>query len=77
MTSSETANSLWGIYNLTGKETLSWYEFAKNIVAKMNLESPPEIKPQLTKDYPFKAPRPLNSRLLGEKIKIFTGLPQS
>ena len=77
MTPIETAHSMWGIYNLTGKEMLSWYEFAQKIVAQMNLDSPPKIKPQLTKDYPFKAPRPLNSRLSGEKIKIFTGLPQS
>ena len=73
----EAAHPIWGVYNLTGKEILSWYDFAKKIVAQMNLNSPPEIKPQLTKDYPFKAPRPLNSRLSGEKIKIFTGLPQS
>ena len=76
MTPIQTAHSIWGIYNLTGKEMLSWYEFAQKIVAQMNLDSPPEIKPQLTKDYPFKAPRPLNSRLSGEKIKIFTGSHQ-
>lgn len=77
MTPVKTADSTWGIYNLTGKETLSWYEFAQKIVAQMKLDSPPEIKPQLTKDYPFKAPRPLNSQLSGEKIKIFTGRSQT
>ena len=76
MTPTQSAEPLWGIYNLTGKETLSWYAFAQKIVTQMKLTSPPKIKPQLTKDYPFKAPRPLNSRLSGEKIKIFTGLPQ-
>lgn len=52
----------YGIYHGVNEGYCSWYEFAKAIFEKARIEI--KINPITTEDYPTKAKRPLNSRLL-------------
>ncbi len=52
----------YGIYHGVNEGYCSWYEFAKTIFEKSGIEI--NISPISTKEYPTKAARPLNSRLL-------------
>ena len=63
-----------GIYHFCGKPFISWYDFAKSIFKQASYEV--EIKPLLSKDYPTKAKRPLNSRMDCNKIKKVFGISQ-
>lgn len=61
-----------GVYNLTGAETCSWYEFAQGIFSFAEEQNYPlklkKLMPILSRDYPVAAKRPLNSRLSQKKI---------
>jgi dTDP-4-dehydrorhamnose reductase len=60
-----------GLYHMTAAGQTSWYEFAKRIVETV----PPEerrlkrILPIKTKDYAYKAQRPLNSVMSNSKLQ--------
>jgi dTDP-4-dehydrorhamnose reductase len=62
-----------GLYHMTAAGQTSWYEFAKRIVETV----PPEerrlkrILPIKTKDYAYKAQRPLNSVMANNKAYAF------
>lgn len=56
----------YGTYHLTNEGTCSWYEFAQTIFKLSNINI--VLVPILTKNYPTKAKRPLNSRL--DKTKL-------
>ena len=65
-------NASWGIYNYTGKDKVSWYEFAKRIfeinqIINTSYKSP-NIKESFTKDTKFRALRPAYSMLDNDKI---------
>tara|TARA_B100001027_G_scaffold199922_1_gene158947 strand:- start:10167 stop:11048 length:882 start_codon:yes stop_codon:yes gene_type:complete len=65
-------NASWGIYNYSGKDKVSWYEFAKRIFVinqriNTNYKSP-NIKQSFSKDIEFKALRPAYSILDNDKI---------
>ncbi len=69
--------NLYGIYHLTGKKYISWYQFALEIIDNLKKNSPASLRvkkvnPIKTKDYNYKAIRPLNSRLNCDKVqKVF------
>ena len=65
-------NASWGIYNYTGKDKVSWYEFAKRIfeinrIINTSYKSP-KIKESFTKDSKYRALRPAYSMLDNDKI---------
>lgn len=51
----------YGVYHATNEGECSWYEFACEIMRQAGL--PCRVKPVMTREYPTKAARPLNSRL--------------
>jgi len=57
----------YGIYHGVNEGYCSWYEFAKVILQKINMNSFEDagvkVKPITSEEYPTKAKRPLNSRL--------------
>jgi len=55
----------YGTYHGINEGYCSWYEFAQLIFEKSGIEI--KINPVSTKEYPTKAKRPLNSRLLKEQ----------
>jgi len=63
----------YGIYHFTNEGTLSWYNFACEILSlarkKGLLTKDVHIRQITTEEYPTKAHRPLNSRLSKEKIQ--------
>lgn len=65
----------YGIYNLTGKGSVSWYEFAKILLQHASLKGfrlqcrEENIRPILSANYSSKALRPLNSRLDTNKLE--------
>lgn len=61
----------WGTYHYTGIPTLSWYDFAKQIVTEAKQHQPLIVKkiiPILSSEYPSIARRPYNSELACQKI---------
>lgn len=61
-----------GVYNIAGSTICSWYEFSSEIfklamTMNYNLQVN-KIKPILTKDYPTRANRSLNSRMSQDKL---------
>jgi len=54
----------YGFYHGVNEGYCSWFEFAKTIFEKSGINM--KIHPIATKDYPTKAKRPLNSRLLSD-----------
>lgn len=59
-----------GIYHLTSSNYTSWYDFAKYIAKHFYNETMSDnIEPISTKNYPFLALRPLNSRLNTHKLE--------
>ena len=66
-----------GVYNLTNGGEASWFDFAKTIFAKSHMlwDAPqPTLTPIPTSAFPRPAPRPLNSRLSGEKLEKTFGV---
>ncbi|MBL4906553.1 MAG: dTDP-4-dehydrorhamnose reductase, partial [Sneathiella sp.] len=63
----------WGIYHYCGNPSVSWYEFACEI-----LKNKPSVtvKPIPTSSYPTPAMRPANSVLACEKIRTVFGISQ-
>lgn len=57
----------YGVYHATNEGICSWAEFAQEIMDYAGLNC--KINPILSKDYPAKAVRPLNSRLSKKRIK--------
>jgi dTDP-4-dehydrorhamnose reductase/dTDP-4-dehydrorhamnose 3,5-epimerase len=51
----------YGTYHGVNEGYCSWYEFAKTIFEKLNIEM--KVNPIYTNEYPTRAKRPLNSRL--------------
>jgi dTDP-4-dehydrorhamnose reductase len=62
----------WGTYHFSGAPGVSWFEFAKAIVA----DSSAVVLPIATKDYPLPARRPLNSVLDCSRISRVFGIAQ-
>jgi len=62
----------WGTYHFSGAPPVSWYEFARAIVAKRGTP----VVPISTKDFPTPARRPLNSVLDCSRILNVFGIPQ-
>lgn len=58
----------YGIYHGVNTGYCSKYEFAKSIFNKYGLST--EVSPILSNEYPTKAKRPLNSRLVHTKIEL-------
>lgn len=69
----------WGIYNFGGEPSTSWFEFAKVIFSKAKqaqlINTLPVIKPIKTNDYPFKANRPLNTKMSMTKTSMLLSTP--
>jgi len=61
-----------GIYNFTNEGIISWYDFAKAI--KQITNSPCDVKPISTKEYPTPAKRPAYSVLDKSKIQKTFGI---
>jgi dTDP-4-dehydrorhamnose reductase len=62
----------WGTYHLSGAPPVSWYEFARAIVAQGGTK----VLPIATRDYPRPARRPLNSVLDCSRIAQVFGIRQ-
>lgn len=65
-----------GLYNFTGNETMSWYDFAKIIFKESNgigIKTPGIVKPISTEEYPLPANRPKNSFLSNKKFEANFG----
>ena len=62
----------WGTYHFSGVPPVSWYEFARAIVA----DSGAVVLPVATNDYPRPARRPLNSLLDCSRILQVFGIRQ-
>jgi len=62
----------YGIYNFSNKEECSWYDFAKEIFEKSNIEI--KLNKVKTKDFPTAAKRPKYSVLNTMKIEKALGL---
>jgi dTDP-4-dehydrorhamnose reductase len=62
----------WGTYHFSGVPAVSWFEFAKAIVADRNAV----VLPIATKDYSLPARRPLNSVLDCSRVHRFFGIAQ-
>src|SRR5690554_6158630 len=58
----------YGIHHITNEGFCSWNEFSKEIFKQANKDV--NVKPILTKDYPTRAKRPLNSKMIKNKIKL-------
>jgi len=77
----KTKSNLWGTYNFGGKETLSWYDFAKCIsdtaLNTGKIKSNSLISKTDSKNYITKAIRPEYSALDCSKIKNIFGISPS
>jgi len=63
-----------GVYNLTASGEASWADFAEAIFEFSGLEQRPRVERISTAEFPRPAPRPLNSRMCGDKLKATFGL---
>lgn len=65
----------YGVYHATNEGFCSWADFTRYIFTKANYTT--EVVDILTKDYPTKAARPINSRLSKDKLEenSFNRLP--
>lgn len=63
----------WGIYHYCGAPSVSWYEFAREILKN---DYKVAVKPIPTTSYPTPARRPANSVLDCQKINSAFGIPQ-
>lgn len=67
-----------GLYHLTAAGAVSWFGFAKAILAEAKTLKPdlriPDIIPITTGEYPLPAPRPANSRLDNTRLLTALGL---
>lgn len=61
----------YGIYHYSGNLSVSWYDFAKNIFDKSDVNKSIEIFPITTESYITLAKRPNNSTLDNSKIKSY------
>ena len=67
----------WGSYHLSGAPAVTWYGFAEAIFSEWQAltgESPPQLQPITTADYPTAAPRPGNSVLDCRRIEEAFGV---
>ncbi|MCO8588154.1 dTDP-4-dehydrorhamnose reductase [Burkholderia multivorans] len=63
-----------GVYNLTASGEASWADFAEAIFEIAGLERRPCVERISTAEFPRPAPRPLNSRMCGDKLHATFGL---
>ncbi|MEI7028263.1 dTDP-4-dehydrorhamnose reductase [Paenibacillus sp. y28] len=63
----------YGIYNCSGEGQCSWYDFAREIFLKTNMDV--ELSPVLSNEYKTKARRPKYSVLDNRKINQFYPMP--
>ena len=65
-------NNFYGVYNISNKGNISWFDFANEIAAALSYNSNEKVKPITSRDFGSIAPRPRNSRLDNTKlIKTF------
>jgi dTDP-4-dehydrorhamnose reductase len=65
----EVANSEdYGVYHATNDGRTTWYEFAKYIFEKSNIQC--NVKPCTSKEFPTAAQRPENSELVNMMLKV-------
>ena len=62
-----------GVFHATSRGNISWFEFAKGIVAELGL--PTNVLPQSTEGLGRVAPRPAYSTLDVSKLESFLGEP--
>ena len=72
-------DSLWGTYHFTAAPSVSWFGFARRIVA-IGVETgvlgvAPTMNPIPSSEWPAKARRPSNSRLDMGKLAVAFGIP--
>jgi dTDP-4-dehydrorhamnose reductase len=65
-----------GIFHFCGAPPTSWFGFAREIFARAEWMTPPEIVPIRTADWPTPAARPANSVLDCTKIRAAYGIGQ-
>lgn len=74
----ELKKNIWGIFNFTGRDIQTWHQFAINIFnthQSINKSFKiPKIEEALSKDFDFKASRPLYSVLDNDKISKTWGI---
>jgi dTDP-4-dehydrorhamnose reductase len=67
-----------GLYHLTAAGAVTWFGFARAILAEAKTLRPdlhvPELIPITTSEYPRPAPRPANSRLDNARLQTAFGL---
>jgi dTDP-4-dehydrorhamnose reductase len=70
------ADSLWGVYHLTGSGVTSWHGFAEAIVAAAEpaLGRRPKVTAITAVDYPTPARRPVNSALDNARFRAAFGI---
>lgn len=78
ITAAEAPAQAWGTFHFATAPALSWCRFAQAIVregvAAGLLPAAPTVRPIATADWPARAPRPLNSRLDGAKLRRVYGI---
>ncbi len=62
-----------GIYHMTAAGSTSWHGFAQAIVQQAGLETPPQVTPITTDQFPTPAQRPKNSVLSNDKFAAAFG----
>jgi dTDP-4-dehydrorhamnose reductase len=71
------ASGLRGIYNLTGRGSVSWCGFARAIAEATRSRrdgAVPKVTPITTAEYPLPAARPANSVLSNQKLQRTFGI---
>jgi len=65
-------NELVGLYHVTGSERISKFEFARRLATVCGFDAA-RISPHQIRDAVLRAPRPLDTSLNTEKIRLVTG----
>ena len=68
-------DGLGGIYHFSGAPDISWADFAKEIMIQAGINC--KILPILSSEFKTRAPRPLNSRLNGDRLFETCQIPRS
>ena len=66
--------NIYGVYNITNKGNISWFDFACKIAESLNHLSSERITAISSTEFGAAAPRPFNSRLDNSKLKKVFGI---